>query len=215
MEGFSEGSVSTLDVAHNVEARKMEYLLLDLPETQLTYRQMADIMLVKLGEKPATWLCVDSFSQYGPEYMDPNYHRDVKVTESALKQVRLPFLMSEDQGATNFFVGRTTSEVAALIRAYHSPHSPEHDRAFGHAVGYPESAVEAFIRFTGGEEGAVLSREELPEDVRRSDTAKFLSFRLSRAHWREEFNYLDQKRRIIQKNAPDLYQRIITTEFIT
>ncbi len=89
----------------------------------------------------------------------------------------------------------------ALARA----HNENNDREFGLLVGYPITAVDAFL----GNQPRI-EHEDLPKEIQSSEYFHFLEFVLSKDHWQEEIETVKRQAEIVQKVAPAFYQNIIS-----
>ena len=78
------------------------------------------------------------------------------------------------------------------------------DKAIGMVLGFPETAIEAFI----GERRA-LSRKKLPDDVRKSESVRFCDFMLSEDNWQEEIKQGQRYADFIKKVSPKIYQEFM------
>jgi len=84
----------------------------------------------------------------------------------------------------------------------------EHDeRKFGLAMGYPQTAVEAFVSTEDPFTKPDLLFVE-PIEVEFSEERSFLFFRMSKEHWHEELEVVKRWARTIKEVAPQLYEEI-------
>lgn len=178
---------------------------MQLPKDVISPRHKLDVMLVSLGEKPATWQDIDSFRQHGTAYADKSFIRRVKDMRNLLQRIELPYYELLDRYSGSFFIGQTPEFAQRLHHAYTMSPSPERDRLFGEAVGFPQTAVAAFERMERGNKRALMRQEELPEEITTREEMAFLNFMLSRDHWGEELRAIRNQIDILKKRAPRLY----------
>ena len=85
------------------------------------------------------------------------------------------------------------------------------DKAYGHLMGYPSSAVAAY-----GTSRAIDMRTDLPreefETLMHEHLLPFMQFSFSRAHWKEELEFVRNRQRLIQKHCPRLYAEVIAED---
>ena len=76
-------------------------------------------------------------------------------------------------------------------------------REFGVMMGYPQTAVEAFMT------PEMVSPDEYREIMKRNEELYgFLDFRPSRTHLKEELAFVRRRKELIEKNCPRLYAQI-------
>ncbi len=199
-----------------ISALEMELL----GNTWINSHEKTGIVLVKLGLKPAanfSYLFYTDYEEYGPDFED-EYISSIKKTKEILKKQRIPFMEkhtkfvnSAGEGAKNeFFIGNNWNELNELITASEVDSSPEYDFAMGTALGYPQTAIEAYSRYIiGSQSEQMLDNGELPEEVRNKEYMKYLNFRLSRDHWQEELEVVKQSAEAIKAHTPALYSQIV------
>ena len=90
------------------------------------------------------------------------------------------------------------------------------DRVYGTLSGFPATAIDAYIaneNKSGSEndEPLIISREELPKEVREQDFMAFAEFMFSKDYWREELETVKRWATQIQQADPMLYARIVAS----
>ena len=99
-------------------------------------------------------------------------------------------------------IGKDTKHLQAFLKADAKKNSREKTKARGLALGYPKTAISAFIN------KEVIEIKDLPKQIRESKEIKFLNFRLSKKHWRKEFKFVQKRANTIKKLSPKLYAKI-------
>jgi hypothetical protein len=100
-----------------------------------------------------------------------------------------------------FCVARQPNVVEALYNA----RVDDDERTEGLLLGYPESAVDAFVN------GTMLDMDDVPvsTDHVTANEMKLLNHRLSKDDWQQEVRYLADYARSIQQLCPELYEACI------
>lgn len=100
-------------------------------------------------------------------------------------------------------IGRGQKELDIITEAT----IKNNDEAKGIAYGFPPTAVEAYLG-----KRKKLYRQNLPEEVRLSDSIAFCFFILSEDNWQEEIKQGQIYADYIKKISPYLYQKILEHE---
>ena len=77
------------------------------------------------------------------------------------------------------------------------------NRDLGKFYGFPDSAIEAFMKGPN----AVIQRWKLPKEIAEQDYIAFLKFVLSKENWQEELETVKKWAEAIKTTDPDLYKR--------
>jgi hypothetical protein len=172
-----------------------------------------NIFLTAKGVKPAS----EIHRAYESEFEDTSpreaYEKEVAQIRATVQGLGVPTEEVVDEvfpgeEVTRFLIGKDDEHLRRLIASYTRGYIVN-TRLFGLAVGYPETAVNAYENDPfHRKEG--ISIEELPEEVRNSDWIKFLSFGLSRSNWREELSQVKRYAETIQLFAPKLYKEVLS-----
>ena len=94
----------------------------------------------------------------------------------------------------------STKKLRALEKCWWS----DDDVMIGRALGYPETAIQAFV---GGR--AALDIETLPKKVKDGDAILFLSPKLSCDHWQEELAEGRKRATYIKEVSPIIYRQML------
>lgn len=188
------------------ELEKMDYILDE---------DKAILLLVLAGEKPAGSLSID-FRPGEPGQSEEKFNQERESFERFMEENNIPYFSREsdvgvfDEGKeivlrqSMFTLG---GNPASLERAEQAD-SVKDPREFGNTMGYPETAVEAYAKeYTTGEV-QLLKRDEYPVEVALSDESNFLFFRLSKDHWREEFETAKRWAQTVKEASPEIYERL-------
>ncbi|MDO8667498.1 MAG: hypothetical protein Q7K35_00160 [bacterium] len=145
----------------------------------------AIIMLVALDLKPATEL--DLY----------NNNDNEEVVKDALTKVGLKFANKDVKGRKNVVARLAIArDRETLDRLLEVSGKKDHE-AYGRLMGYPETAVQAFIAKD------LLTHEEQPPEM----ADNIFPMKLSKEHWREELENLRIWNEAIKKYAPDTYRQ--------
>lgn len=126
----------------------------------------------------------------------------VSFDESPYSHVGQPWL--------EFRIARD-NETLERVRAHkeipHSKDNADWHRTYGQLLGFPRTAVEAYVRHQ-----PLL--ESLPDEIRRTDVGKFFerwgSLRLSRAHWQEELKTVEKWMHAVHSASPEYFEHLMS-----
>lgn len=181
------------------------------------------LILVSKGFKPATFFDLEHDGEESYE----EFREKAEIISEDLLELELPHVLvswnlvedPEDPKKIeyiSFMVGKDEESLDRLIAADEMPDGPEKDIAFGRAVGYPETAVQAYAdrgedyKFSlNGESDTLLSKGEIPSEIREDPAYPLLGFRLSKAHYKEEFEHVKIAADIIKAASPFIHQKIV------
>lgn len=90
------------------------------------------------------------------------------------------------------------------IEKYKMAAQGESDKLLGEIYGFPQTSIEAFEK-----PGEIIEYGELPEDIRSSEAYSFLTFKLSRNNYREEFETAKKWADFVKKCSPKIYAEYI------
>ncbi|MEA3453139.1 MAG: hypothetical protein U9Q96_02265 [Patescibacteria group bacterium] len=82
------------------------------------------------------------------------------------------------------------------------------DKELGKMYGFPESAIEAYLR-SEDDPGIVMSRKNLPEDIRKQEWSLFATFMMSKDKWEEELEVVKQWSETVNRISPEIYKEYI------
>lgn len=154
--------------------------------------QKSELILVLLGEKPATDL--EHFSDDPEEVADMLESYGLSVVQKGVK--------NSENSRSIFSVSNKESLAKKLANT-----DPEEDHEmYGKLMGYPDSAISAFEDENGNKAGNELrlEREEYPEEL---DKLVFNSFILSKKNWEQEVKILQRWQNVLEKAAPDMVEK--------
>lgn len=199
------------------EQREKIELIEKLPLSSWTSWDKKVLLLVLLGEKPAACPCLEQrFYKREAVKERPKIAerlaKEKEETKEILDKLGLPhkekaFEYEEEKMYNigyHFYVGKDSEKLARLMEA-------RDDREIGLSLGYPESAVDAYVNETSLDYEELiksLSSEEL-QALQKEGVFKFLDFRPSRDHWQEEIEIARKRQALIKEKSPKIYQEII------
>ncbi|HLC71233.1 MAG TPA: hypothetical protein VJI32_04445 [Candidatus Nanoarchaeia archaeon] len=112
------------------------------------------------------------------------------------------------QDIARFYIARERSTAEKLKKAGQE----NDDRTYGELSGFPATAIEAYVvneRLPEGAPSLIMSREELPDEIRKQDFMAFAEFMFSREHWKDEIEIARRWSEEIKRVDPDLYARMV------
>lgn len=106
-----------------------------------------------------------------------------------------------------FVFGNTPETIADAMQVMFR--GGEDDEGYGRAMGFPESAIDAYSRKTDGD--SLLEHEE-KERLLTDEEKKFLGFRLSRENYEQEIEWVEQMIAAVKKYSPKIYSQIMQSD---
>jgi hypothetical protein len=154
--------------------------------------------------------------------LEKEYRENINLLKNFLKKYATFYSFEEKElpnkeAIATFIVGKDKESFENLLKASKEMEkitSPKNSYNFGIAIGYPQTAVEAFKK--DREKNNILmdlpeeSRQtmvNLPNEISNDTDAAFLNFFLSKNNWREEFKTVKEWAKTIKDNYPELYER--------
>jgi hypothetical protein len=156
------------------------------------FQQIAELILVLLGEKPATDLTVFTDTQ-----------EEVSEEEEKLKNIGLKFKKKSQNKKNGRFVAEFSiaSEDNNLDELLKAAPSVDHEK-FGLLMGFPPSAVKAFL------DKKLMSSDEERKLFKENSDIVFSNFRLSQKDGQVEIETLRRWSNRIKEVAPDIYKKL-------
>lgn len=179
----------------------------DITETQK--RALKEIESLDMNSHRKMELIATALGMKGGSLLDINAGGE-DVLENILHALELKFRRIKEGGRTgSYVVARDEAVMTELLELFSRKglDSNAHQR-IGELLGYPKSAVDAYIDTLHGGESAQLSEAERWRDFGLHD-GEFLFFNPSREHWKEEKRWLDRIVRTLKEYTPDLYEKIL------
>lgn len=201
------------------EERSIAQRLEALPVRRMYRHNLADVLLVWRGLKPATDVVIGREWEVGAagQGLDAD---ELYGAKAAMEQAGLAVVEGEDESGTmddgegrpryayaqrRCFVAREPQIAERLKRA----HDEGDERTFGELVGFPPTAVDAYVGSEQGRGGKLLDPVDLPAVVRESESMAFAQYRLSKEHWREEIGTARRWAEEVKRVSPHLYAEIV------
>jgi len=169
------------------------------------YSQIADIILVFSGFKPAAMVELSRFRD--SKLSLKSFSKKVEDLEKIMTLLSLEYKLhinypKDKKEITSYsYVARDQRTLKKLVSAHNETSQKKRRLVVGKLLGYPKIAVGGFAT------GKVIEVGELPPEVLRLEELKFLRFRLSK-NWKNELRYVRLMRDEIKNIAPALYQKI-------
>jgi hypothetical protein len=169
-----------------------------LIESEISDKQKVAALLAYTGDKPMSQL---GFANNGSDVVRIMETRDI------IKNLGLYISEREyvhtGRPRIDFYFGKDRPIIDKMRQLDDRPgffHTKEWHRAFGKSLGFPDTAVEAFLAHRD-------MLDDLPQHVRETPAGKFfdrgVAMRLSRDHWQEELGviskWLDSARSVAPK----------------
>jgi len=156
------------------------------------FQQIAELILVLLGEKPATDLTIFTDTQ-----------EEISGEEEKLKDIGLKFKKKNQHEKNGRFVAEfsVAGENNNLNELLKIDPSVDHEK-FGLLMGFPPSAVKAFL------DKKLMSMEDERKILEENPSIVFSNFRLSQANGQAEIETLRRWSNEIKEAAPDIYQKL-------
>lgn len=191
MGEFPKNIQSTLDVISDKFSPEQREIIKSLPNA-------AQVLLVLEGLKPATEVfAVDDHEKIKQDLENMG----LCVVEKDWKEGKL-FNVSKDLS-----VVKEIDIIAGLVRGGEGKNTPELDRRYGELMGFPSTAIDAYIS------GNTLPEEEekrLKEEMGFDNI--FFPFKLSQEHYRDELVVLKQWYKTLLEDCPEIIDQVISEE---
>lgn len=188
-----------------------------------------DLMLLYFGVKPAALLDVGKHLKRTEMDKEDNIpeeiFQDKEVVEKILDELEFFYQTGKIKSGPEekiyfagykIFVSKNLENLNRLVRSF----KENKEQEIGFALGYPETAVKAFPARDADykefyercldyrELYGILPKYER-EELLKEGVFKFLNFKLSKNHWREELEVARKYQRLIKEKAPNLYKEIL------
>jgi hypothetical protein len=112
----------------------------------------------------------------------------------------------EDDHLLTFRIGSTAANLAEAKMVHVSD-----NRHFGTSMGFPATSVEAYSRWQENKkENDLLMPQKEYHKVLTKEEDKFVFFRLSKEHYEEEIEWVEQIIAAVKQYAPRLYEEVIS-----
>jgi len=168
----------------NIEEINKERIAL-LENLKIGSSQKVDIMLVVLGFKPATELDIYK------------YNDDEEKIKNVLKNIGLLAEKKDTLGQKNVLAKIAIVRDREILNSLLKISSKKDHEIYGRLMGYPESAIQAFLNKDFYNERSVIFKDNI------------FFFKLSKENWREEFKVLSKWNNAIKKYSPLTHQKVI------
>lgn len=164
-------------------------------------RAKIELIFILLGEKPAT----EFFIQV--EDSEPQKAQNIQniLIEIGLEcklSMSSPTLTKHTDNGYHYEKLEVTGNANDLNKLL----TADNDRKLGQIYGFPETAIDAYVKAQQGEPVRLFSIDDLPEDIKNADYAPFCQFVFSE-NWLHELAVPKRWSEIAKKHAPELHER--------
>lgn len=201
-----------------VLSSNLESVVIDRLENEESLHFISDhdkseIAFVLLGVKPAFFI-----AWWEPSSASKLIEQEAHELESFLLEqvlfVRIKFAIEAQSIWCKCYCARDKDSLSKLVDSDYvdgdsRPVLIKKDKNLGNILGYPQTAVDAYIS------GQSVDDDVLPLSVVNSPEYKFVGFRMSKLHWKDEFDEAVVRVCMLKKLFPKLYQRIIDGDVIS
>lgn len=191
MEGNDIQQPSSEDVAFAKNGLKLPELLEDeirmdkivelLNEVERPEDKLSLALLIS-GAKPACIIKMDSFAL------------------NLISMLRYP--SHADSTYSLISVAKDSETLDRMLEIDKISDGNEHDRELGILLGYPETAVDAFVKHES------MQLKDVPKEIDDSGISRFTNFVFSKDHWRDELEVLKGQIKSVKDVLPDLYESV-------
>ena len=99
------------------------------------------------------------------------------------------------------------SKKAELIQRFQDAKLSGDHGEMGALFGFPDTAIDSFGR--EGEEGKILDRKEMQNEIERENLGGFINFMPSEKHWKQELVFVKKNMELIKKYSPKIFKEIV------
>lgn len=185
-------SSEEVEAPETLEENKNKERIIKIESLKTGSQQKAGLILVVLGEKPGINLSV--FTETEIEINE----EEEKIKSLDLKYKKVSQKKNGDRYMAEFLISKEEDILKELTET-----SPAKDHyKFGTLMGYPESAIKAFL------EGTCLSIEDERELLSKYPEIVFNDFRLSKDNNKEEVEIVRRWNNLVEKESPDVYNEL-------
>jgi len=190
---------------------KEKEALEQIEEIELDGDKKLALTLFILGKKEAVQLGDYDVieSKKHKEDLQKEFQSEFDIIKKALDKFGLLYDtkgINEDRGILGFSFLATRDDDS--LQKIKEAAEKGDDKTFGLMMGYPETAVNTY-----NTKEALNTWRDLSEEERKyladNDIEPFLGFMPSKAHWKEEIEYVKQNRTLIKEKSPELFRQII------
>lgn len=175
--------------------------------TGLLPRSKALILVTALDLKPATEFEFSGSPQEKAELIDTLSNLGLYFFEN---EEKTKFCESIGKhGVQTFTIGNTPEHIGAGMAA-----TVDDNEHFGLAMGFPETAVDAYSSGNGGYNNDLLLRREELKNILTDEERKFLFFRLSKESYEKEVEWIEQIIAAVKQHSPEIYNQVMKENIV-
>lgn len=195
----------------------------EFPSRDLPIYDKIDILLVRSGAKPSavTNLGRGEIAEIGDLHGEfPSVPKEkIEKISNFLSELGLLYSIGSPENIENqelqengsiiilrrqtidIFMAMHQSDLDKLVTSIRSCD----DEKTGEALGYPDTAIEAYVK----KDSRYEDRAELPQEIKESPYYHFIRFALSPDHWQEEIKTAQKWADVVKTNSPRLFEEFI------
>ena len=216
---FNSGERNNSDLKNIRECEITPEEIKRIEGSKMDINDKINLLLTKGGLKSASKIVLVIKTQQDEGSTEHMNEAEVQEALSIIQASGLPYRFKDreviresyrtktDPGVERFFrreqmeilIGRSPEDLKFLERALES----KSDEMFGKALGFPPTAVEAFVG-----KRKRLNRHSLPKDMQQSDGILFSSPTLSQDNWEEEIKHGERRGEFIKNISLPLYHEM-------
>lgn len=186
--------------AQEIEESRLEKNIRIIESLDCRVGEKSDTILVLLGLKPAT-----DFSLFVNDENPDSVKRKLKEAGLFFDDIAVPPF--EDQKITAKLALAKEQHIASLV-AFLFRDKKRNRKELGIYMGYPETAVEAFIglreKMEDEEDEKISKKYNIPGQI--------MSFVFSKDNWQEEIKTLEKWVEALKLRAPEFYKKVMAME---
>ncbi|MFA5747287.1 MAG: hypothetical protein WC926_04435 [Candidatus Paceibacterota bacterium] len=203
-EKYLQSDNCDLEGEDGLEKNRIEML----QRSEIEIGSKLDLALLILKRKEAAFLGNADIieSEEHKEKLERKFQEEFCNIEEVLKETKLLYRATpphDDQGVYcfSFLVSGSENGLEKAIEAQKN----KDDRSLGLLLGYPETAVDAYMTDKKFDYHKELPKDELGK-LEKEGVLPFLEFMPSREHWKDELSWAKENQNLIKEKAPSLYE---------
>lgn len=141
------------------------------------------------------------------------FEKDWNDIRVALDKMKIPYLIDRplgvDEGIYRYRIiaAKKEKDLSIIRDLVNGEETEEAAKRLGQLMGYPDTAIAAY-RTSSAFDESDLPQEEL-QKLHSENLLPFITFKLSREHYRDELNRVRLWQRLVRTHCPKLYNEII------
>lgn len=186
----------------------------NIEDSKLGIVDKVNLLLVKKGLKPAAEIYIAIKGEQATFLAD----EDLESMKSLIEESGLAYDAKEQEvnsiKALDILISQSKEKVERLRELWKAPKEENNSREIGMLLGYPSTAIDAFVAglseiYGGKKNKEVLDENDLADDIRKVDAVVFSKFALSKKNWLEEIGQGKIWADYIKSASPKIYQEMM------